>query len=166
MQNRMNLLLIVCLMLPSLIFAQSELKPMFDKALLDIGTIEQPEFKFEEIPLYINKLKLKTDFDLFEPYIRQGMKVSDFQKINVNTILSPRQIFTIRHPSGRTYTVINRMPGLPFSKTYHPNAGYGVSASFDFNQMIYYALHPGARARKKQTVLKREQITHYVYQID
>ena len=163
----MKYLLLFLLLICSLATkAQNELKPLFDKSLLEITPLSNPTFQFEEIPCYIDKLKLKTDFDFFEPYIQQGMMIVDFKKIPINEAASSQQIYTIKHPSGRIFTVINRMPGFPYSETFNSEIHYGTSVGFDFNKLIYYAFHPGAKAQQKRTALKRTQITCFVYTND
>lgn len=158
------LLLFISLGYMGVLTGQNELRPLFDKSLMDIQPIENPGFQFEPIPYYIDKTKLKTDFDFIEQYIRQGMRVTDFRKIPINANTLSRQIFTVKDKSGNRYMIINRMPGFPFNKIESPNKGYGTSVSFDFNKVIYYAFHPGAKAQKKRTLLKRTQINCHVYQ--
>lgn len=160
MKYPLLLLLLMCALATK---AQNELKPLFDKSLLEIAPLSNPTFQFEEIPFYIDKLKLKTDFDFFEPFIQQGMMIVDFKKIPINEVASSRQIYTIKHPSGRTFTIINRMPGFPYNKPLNSEMHYGTAVSFDFNKLVYYALHPRAKAQQKRTALKRTQITCFVY---
>lgn len=165
MKQLVTLFLLVCC--HSFGYTQNELRPLLDKSLLKIAPFTIPAFEAAEPSAYFDKIKLKSDFEFFNPYIQQGMKIVDFQKIPINQPASSRQIFTIKHASGRTFTVINRMPGFPFNENFNKEMKYaGTSFSFDFNQLVYYAFHPNAKAQKKRTVLKRTQITQFVYQND
>ncbi|MEG1617096.1 MAG: hypothetical protein RR202_11880 [Bacteroidales bacterium] len=142
---------------------RNELKPLLDKSIFDIRPLDdqllhQPLHEAVHPSFYLEKR-----FKEYEEYVKNGVELKPFMKVPLNLPSDSRQIYTFKTSSGQLVTVVNRyVPG--FGEAFRSaNMGVGTSVSFDFNLLVYYMTHPGARAQRKRTALKRVQITQYVY---
>jgi hypothetical protein len=144
----------------------NELKPVVSKDLLNIKYINPKDntLTSNSDNYVITRLSLDMKFKELQPVVNKGMIIENFTRVPLNIYNSTNRVYILKTSDGSMFTVINRMPVSLGKDIANPNNGYGTGiGGFDFNKILYYALHPKAKAQEKRTAYYRTQINQVVY---